>query len=260
MMIDKIFSLGYRCNSTQFIREYKIWGISSPFDWIMIDFETAIKNISDGFKHFLSDIVVYKKLSYKAICYSTQPIKPFFNELDKLNITYMRQNLNELVIRLNQNYLPSNITGNIYEWDRICYFLHYNMEHEEEYNKILRRVKEFKDIYKNHPDDMLLFHISKIIESKNLDEIKQQHKNIIKEHKITCPIFMVLTVANGTKTELEIDDNIYLFTLPVPSYEQQFPIIDAENMLGVINHKEIYKILTNEFTIKKVPNPNVEPV
>ena len=43
-IINFIFSIGYRCYSSEFLNNFKLKKMSSPFDYLFIDFETSLKN------------------------------------------------------------------------------------------------------------------------------------------------------------------------------------------------------------------------
>ncbi len=49
--INYIFSIGYRCYSSDFLNIYKLRKISGPFDYLFIDFETALKIINNNFNN-----------------------------------------------------------------------------------------------------------------------------------------------------------------------------------------------------------------
>ena len=49
IIINYIFTLGYRCYSTDFIEIHKLRKMSGPFDYLYIDFETSLKIINNNF-------------------------------------------------------------------------------------------------------------------------------------------------------------------------------------------------------------------
>ena len=55
------FSIGYRCNSVQFLRRYNMSKFSGPFDWMYIDVDSSIQNIKNEFERYLNDIVLLNK-------------------------------------------------------------------------------------------------------------------------------------------------------------------------------------------------------
>lgn len=243
--IEYVFATGFRCSSTQFIREHKLVGISSPLDWVTIDFETSILNIADGFKNFLKDIVVYSNRTDPKLHLSTQPLHPIWAELKPHPLTYFNQNISSQVLRFNQNYLPTIHTRNLYEWDRICMFLHYSVEGHD-FVKLENRIKKFNKIYSEHKTESLLFHITRILNTKDIATEKQKMSEVVKKYDIESPIFIVLTVDDGVETKLDIEDNIYFCTLPVPSVQDQWKY-NAENELTQINHNAVYELMNKEF-------------
>ena len=59
--INYVFSIGYRCNSVQFLRRFEMSKFSGPFDWMYIDLETSLLNITNRFESYLDDIVILNK-------------------------------------------------------------------------------------------------------------------------------------------------------------------------------------------------------
>jgi hypothetical protein len=60
-IINFILSIGRRCYSTDFLDRFKLRKMSSPFDYIFIDFETSLKIISNNFDDYLHDIIAVNK-------------------------------------------------------------------------------------------------------------------------------------------------------------------------------------------------------
>lgn len=48
-IINFIFSIGYRCYSPDFLNNFKLRKMSSPFDYLFIDFETSLNIINNNF-------------------------------------------------------------------------------------------------------------------------------------------------------------------------------------------------------------------
>ena len=46
-IINFIFSIGYRCYSPDFLNTFNLIKMSSPFDYLFIDFETSLKIINN---------------------------------------------------------------------------------------------------------------------------------------------------------------------------------------------------------------------
>lgn len=60
-IINFIFSIGYRCDSVDFLKKFNLRKFSSPFDFLFIDFETSLKIINNNFDDFLHDIILFNK-------------------------------------------------------------------------------------------------------------------------------------------------------------------------------------------------------
>ena len=113
--------------------------MSSPFDYLFIDFETSLKIINNNFDDYLHDIILFNKnnkhieLFYKK---NTTEINPKFYELLENNIVYMAHNYNNSNLLFNQNYLDNKLNDNLYNWNTICNFLHHSILDSNIYTSI----------------------------------------------------------------------------------------------------------------------------
>ena len=57
--INYAYSIGSNCDSTFFIRHYKLSKFSGPFDWVYVDFNSALKNIEQKFERYTKDLFYY---------------------------------------------------------------------------------------------------------------------------------------------------------------------------------------------------------
>lgn len=256
MEINYVFAIGRRCNATIFLNHYVLRIYSSPFDWTIIDFETSIENIKTNFKKYLNDIVIYRKNKMKRLIYSNNEINPFFKEMDGLDIGYMALNWNDQTLRLNQNYLPTGRSGNLYTWDRICLFVHPLVEDEVHRNKVRSRIGNFNMVFDKHHDTTLFFYISEIIEVADIERRKMEFVNIVNKYEMTNPFFIVLTVGEDIEARVERVGNVWFCTIPVPSYESQFSAGFDENNLGALDFDKVYSLLKQTFDINIIKRPS----
>lgn len=254
MEINYIFTLGRRCNSTQFLNHYNMRRYSSPFDWLIVDFETSIVNIKTKFKIFLNDLLIYNKTGPKDLLNSDSGvIDPLFKKLDELDVRYMTLNWNEAGSCFNQNFLPTNLTGNVYEWDRVCLFRHLTMKtHVDLLDKLRSRIDKFNSIFEGNHDKVLLFYISEIINKCDIEKREQEFVNIVKKYEMTNPFFIVLTVGEAVDLHLDRIDNVWFCIFQVPPYEKQILHSGNENCLEVVNYDEVYSLMTTTFEINTI--------
>ena len=156
-IINFIFSIGYRCYSTEFLNKFKLRKMSGPFDYLFIDFETSLKIINNNFDDYLYDIISFNKntknieLFYKK---NTNKIKKNVYELLVNDIGYMADNYNGNNLLFNQNYLDDNkLNDNLYNWNTICCFHHHNILNSNNmpaykgqiliYNRLIKNIQGY---------------------------------------------------------------------------------------------------------------------
>ena len=114
--INYIFSAGFRCYSPDTLKEFGLRPFSGPFDYLFIDIESVFTLINNKMSHFLDNIVIYNKLKQQN--YHIRSL----NDLNEKNICYMAHDYNTVDLRINTNFLDDTLSGNIYDWDKICIF------------------------------------------------------------------------------------------------------------------------------------------
>lgn len=253
--INYVFSIGHRCNCTNFIKKNNLRKISGPFDNMFIDLETCFDNIKNNFLNFLSNMLLINKNENKLVKYYfdtttniDNTINNKINKLDKLNkITYMKDNYNGKNLLVNTNYID-NIYRNLYYWNKICVFLHHELNNENTYNIIKRRCKRFKKIYELYNNKTLLIHITKIIEINNIKNYINDVFVLKKKYNINC--YLIIIVCSSMLTEDIIFENNILFIIKhVESYDYQFNNYKTDNNY---DFDEEYKTIKKyfEFNLK----------
>ncbi len=260
--INNIFSIGYRCNSVQFLRRFEMSKFSGPFDWMYIDLETALINISNEFEHYLNDIVIINKSENKFVNLykkNIDSIKQDITELYNDEISYMNENYLKITIPINQNF---NIvkTNDLYKWDRICVFLHHNMEKNDEIEKIKIRIDRFNEVIKNDKTKVMLFYISKIIEDTDVKLEIENICSLVKKYNIESNLVSIICTPNQNDEVIHID-NCFFMIKNVPNYSYQFNKYKSDNnfewleygMEG-INFEKEYEIIKNNFDLSNLLN------
>lgn len=220
--INYVFNIGKRCNGTEFLKSFNLRKFSSPFDWMFINIETSLELIKNNFKEFIDDIVYINinndiKNSLKG--------KEIDDKLIELkNISYIAHDYNNNQLFFNQKFLPEKIDSNIYNWDRILLFLHYNFYNEADIEKLKRRQERFQSIIKENPENTLLFYLSQILTNDKAVIIKEkviEKSKTVKANIVTVLCIEELDESKWYQTSIEIYDNLYFIKFLVPSYDIQ---------------------------------------
>ena len=244
--INFIFSIGFRCNSPDFLGVNKIRNIAGPFDYLFVNIETAFEIISNNFDYFFNDIILINK--NKNIIknhYSTKPIdKKIIDFVNNKYIGYMSNNYNDTDLIVNQNFI-NNTPNNLYNWDKICIFHHHNIIKKSEYDKVYERVKIFKNIYKERKNDMCLFYLTQIVETRDFEMYKKKIYDLKTKYNINCYIIIIVCSDKFNDT-YSFENNILYIVKKVKDYNYQY-----HHEHGTDNNLDF----TKEFnTIKKIFN------
>jgi len=254
--IDFIFSIGYRCNSSDFLKKYQLRSMSGPFDYMFIDIETAFDIIYDDFKNFLTNIVVVNKNNKtKELYYNAKSIDQRIHTILDKNIRYMRHDYNNTNLIINQNYIDKT-HSNIYEWNRICIFHHHDIRGKITYDTIQKRVNRFKDIYENKIYQKCLFYITRIVDTNHMESYKNIVRALKKQKHIDCYIIIIIC-SDRFDDDYAFEDDILFIIKRVESYDQQLKKYHVDNDINFnyINFDKEYSIIKKIFHL----NHNVLP-
>jgi hypothetical protein len=150
------FSIGYRCNSSNFLNKHGHRIMSSPFDYMYIDIESALKCIQDEFANYTKDIVLFsrpKKLTVLFNEKNTTSVIPEIHELlDTEQLIYCnKEDYTQDTMFFNQNYIGIETQCDkmdLYKWKSICMFFHHNMAKKSSVETLERRSQRLlKCIY-----------------------------------------------------------------------------------------------------------------
>lgn len=169
--INNIFSIGFRCNSDEFLSIFlKIRKYSSPFSYMVIDIKTVLNFIQNKFENYTNnDFIEPGKDTYK---FNTH--KWSCNNIHKYSI-------------LTNDYVD------ILDMDTVCIWNHHNLYDINVINSINRRSLHLLDCLSKKPDTMLLFYIEKIqkYEEKNYCYFD---KNILNNYN--CNFLILIPLLN----------------------------------------------------------------
>jgi hypothetical protein len=235
---------------------------SGPFDWMYIDLETSLLNITNRFESYLNDIVILNKDENKLINIKNknfQLIKTDILELYDFDISYMNENYLKTTLPINQNFTTIN-SNDLYEWNRICVFLHHDLILESEVNKIKIRIDRFNEVMDKDKDKIMLFYISKIIESKTIDQEIDEICSLVKKYDIQSTLVSILCTPNYDDG-VKVIDNCFFIIKNVPNYKTQFENYKTDNNfewleygMNGINFEKEYDKIKNNFDLSSLLN------
>jgi hypothetical protein len=259
------FSIGYRCNSVQFLRRYNMSKFSGPFDWMYIDVDSSIQNIKNEFELYLNDIVLLNKS--ESLLNLIYPSKLSYIDLDILNFfnqdpIYMKHNYNNQLLPINQNFTKVN-SNDIYNWSKICIFLHHQLDNESELDKIKKRILVFKEINSKFYEDTLLFYISKILIKEDIkNEIKRLTNLYLKLDK-KYQFISILCCSDAEEKHYKFENFLFIIK-NVPDYKTQFDLFETDNnfewldygMIG-INYDKEYDIIKTYYDFNLIEKEDI---
>ena len=172
-----IWSIGRRCNSTQFLKQYNIFTKDTPWDWAVCDIETIVVNINTDFQDFLCDL--YSPITDKVINprnFLSKP-NPKINKVKYLDLKFGENNNRNIVLNLNMIDRGETRQYNLYDLynQKGLFFFHYDMEKAENHAKLQHRIDRFREL----GEENVLFYIAKTVSSEQLQSEKSRITNII---------------------------------------------------------------------------------
>jgi len=257
--INFIFSIGYRCNSTLFLKRFNLRKCSSPFDYLFIDLETSFKLINTHFDNYLCDIILFNKdqkkiqLFYKK---NTSEIESKLYELLENNIGYMADNYNGSNLLINQNYLDeNNLSSNIYDWNTNCNFFHHNILDENIYNSIKNRYIRFNNIINKYNETVSLFYITKILNCPNIIDYMNEIIELKKKYIICCFLIIIINCDNIEDEHYYNETEKCLFIIKkVENYETQYSKYKTDNNLY---YEKEFNIMSDYFSFNIIEKDDI---
>lgn len=268
-VIRHVFGIGFRCNVPEFLKHYGMRNTASPFDWMLVDFDTAIKVIQSGFAWFLKDQVhMHHASGTLAVLRPDVPAfvpadkayrVPFkFSELLKGPLRYFSQDYSDVKLLAsipycyNEGAYGGRLRDNIYEWSHLCVFhgYHHDFSNPDTLTTLQRRVDRMKQVLKEHADNTLLFHITRI-ESRfsTLEEIVEHYTSQVSKDDSFRAYVAVIVCSDRVPDSYRMTDRVLVIVKHVPSYEEQLRMSSADNELRNCDYfKKEYDILCSHFS------------
>ena len=233
---------------------------SGPFDWMYIDLETSLLNITNRFESYLDDIVILNKDENILINIWNKNFELIKSDILKLydcDISYRNENYLKTTLPINQNFTTIS-SNDLYEWNRICVFLHHDLNSNDEVNKIKIRADRLNQVMDKDKDNVMLFYISKIIESKTIDDEIDEICSLVKKYNIESNLVSILCTPNYDD-DVKVIDNCFFIVKNVPDYTSQFENNKTDNNfewleygMSGINFEKEYEIIKNNFDLSKL--------
>jgi hypothetical protein len=234
IILKCVLSIGYRCYSAEFLKNYNLRKFSGPFDYMCIDMETCFKAIHNNYYDFLNDIIVmYRNEKSVKLMYQkkTREIKKNIVELLENDIRYMADNYNNSGLLINQNYIDDNtLSGNLYDWNSICLFLHHAIQSEDIYKQLKMRCDRSQRLMQKYGETTCLFFISKIVNCSNITDYMNDIIRMKQKYNIVSFLTMILCCDNLEDTHFYNESNKCLFIVKkVEDYETQYSRYRTDN-------------------------------
>jgi hypothetical protein len=214
--INYIIGIGLRCATDGFLLGNKLRLFSTPFSFMIIDFETAIENIINSFDGYLQLEHIINLEEDKGGNIKKIPQFGNIKVFKTFSVFTLGRNL-----FFNIKYLPKNISDDLHDWDRVCVFNHHDFNDPNIVKSFERRIQRVQTILKNHKEDTLLLYIDRQIKLSEVDERVKMVTSIINRYNADYNI-CYLTPINDYQGEpilyAEVD-KLKLFIMGTPDRE-----------------------------------------
>jgi hypothetical protein len=252
--IRYFLSIGHRCNSTDFAIKYDLRKFSSPFDYMYVDFESALQIISKRFSDFCNDIVIMDnqnkslQLIHKK---NTNVPDEEYSMLLKKNIKYMNDDFSWTTLRINQTYTRpfdhnEEILDNIYFWPRICIHHHHNVQDIHVLNGMQKRCNRFLKVVDNYWRNAVLFYITQILHSVCIEDEIFRLITMKNKYNVKSFLIYILCCDDHDDDHFFIDRCLFIVK-KVPSYRQQFLERGTDNHVKYLNYDREIDLMRKYF-------------
>ena len=244
--INYIFSAGFRCYSAKGLKDFGLRPFSGPFDYMYIDIETVFKLIHKQLSDFLTNVVMFNKSLNNTYNVSA------LNELNKKNVCYMAHNYNFHNMQINTNYLDDILSGNLYDWKKICIFNHHDVCNTHGHSIIKRRVDRFNKIIMKSPNTTCLFHITRILTISNIFDYMNDIIHMKQKYGINTYIIIIVCCDNLDNAQY-FNDNILFIIKKVATYSLQLKTLDIDNRCDCLDYNPEFNSMKQVFNFKLIP-------
>jgi hypothetical protein len=181
MDINNIFAIGYKCATDEFIKLFlKIRKYSSPFSYMVIDINTALDFIKNGFENYTSNDYI-KPGSYN----------------------YKFNNRNWGCKYIHNCSVLTNEYVDILDMDKVCLWNHHDLYDKNVVSALNKRADHLLHCINNKSDTTLLFYIEKIQEYGMKDNYFD--KSILDGYN--CNFLILIPLLNFNRDPVVFFDN-----------------------------------------------------
>lgn len=241
-VINYILCIGRRCNATNFLKLYGLRRYATPFEHIIIDFETACHFIATRFDRFMEDVTYFNGPGMARMILESNG-RPLPD-----------------VVRLNTRFTPAHPSPNICYWNRICLYRHIDFERGGDVAKVERRIARFLDIYDHHKDTTILFYISETVDcvDKYMDNVCA-----VRDRYGIGGYMVVVVCCPSVVGGVIVRGNITFILKTVPSKDAQRSEPEDNNLnwaggTGPVNFGDVYDMMAGAFHIELLDVPKRE--
>ena len=221
--INYTYSIGSNCDSTFFIRHYKLSKFSGPFDWVYVDFNSALKNIEQKFERYTKDLFYYNpNVNYNNMSIEELKLhlinKEYHNQVD-----YRLENISDIEFELhpnksyvkdfyiNQHFLPDEITPNLVQWNKSCWFPHHDFKDKDKNNVLKNKINVFNKVYGDNKDNILFIGFNKF---ETIQDAYYEIRNITRSYHqsdLKSDLFYIILAPTNTPPEIIKHENVTFF-------------------------------------------------
>ena len=153
----------------------------------------------------------------------------------------MAHDYNTSNLRINTNFLDDTLSGNLYEWNKICVIQHHDIHNKEIYDIISKRCERFNKIIEDHSYKTCLFHITRIL---TISDIQEYMNNMIQLKQLySINTYVVVVVCCDNLDNVQYFKENFLFIIKrVEPYDLQITQGDkSDNNFYYANEINIMK-------------------
>lgn len=228
--ITHVFSIGRRCTTMSLLERYNIRTKSSPFSWMIVDFETVLCVIQDDFRHYF-DIDTVSRHSFLYV--------PFWRMTS--------------VFYTNRHYCPPLTKSCIYDEERVMIWNHHVPLKQK--RTFLERIHFFKEKL-NLPTTLCVF-CSNLMSKEEVGSHIEEICQLIKTYKVSFSIAYIIPTTD-LSAECSYDfPHISFFLFRAPGLDvlesdakhaKGTPLLDADIKDDRIEWDKLFGMLLKKYT------------
>lgn len=270
--IQHVFGIGFRCNVPDFLKRYGLRNTASPFDWMFVDFETAIKHIKTEFVGFLKNQLYMHHASHTfeivrvdtpsfippAVAKRIHTVPAKFQNLLRAPFLYFSQDYSDakLMLTMPDCYADdgAQLSNNLYEWPHMCVFnyVHHDFSNPDTLATLERRVDRMNSVIRDESEKTLLVHITRIESRFSSIEDAVAYYSEVYTDGVLRTYLAVIVCSDCLPDSYVRKGRLLVIFKHVPSYSIQVRSSAADNEFNLLHTREYfekeYNILRSEFT------------